>query len=376
MLNRRLPNLNLLLITTFLVGIGLIMVNSVIQPRMEGKTFFLKQLFGVILGYAGMYLAYKIDLYFLRRITRYLLMFSVILLILVLIIGVEVKGSKRFLSLGPLLFQPSEFMKLTLVLFWANLLYQYKILKRKNEFGRIILTIWMFIISCISFYLIEKEPDLGTVLVLGGSMVGMLFLGGIKKRYVVSVMLIGVLVVVALVFLRASPATDYRKGRIAAWRNPWMYASREGYQTVEAILALGSGKIKGIGLDESRQKLFYLPEAHTDMIFAIIGEEFGFLGCLIVLSSFIYFTYCGFSIASKCYDFYSMLLAAGLTGIISLQALLNIGVAIGALPVTGVTLPFISYGNTSLVVSLTNVGILLNISRRFAISTEEGVLEI
>jgi cell division protein FtsW len=205
------------------------------------------------------------------------------------------------------------------------------------------------------------EPDMGTAIVICLTLGAMLVVGGIKIRHLVG--LVGALAILALVFSLSEP---YRRARLVAFLNPWADTTGTGFQSVQAMIAIGSGGFSGVGLGESVQKLFYLPEAHTDMILAVIGEELGLAGISLVLFLYGMIAYAGLSAARKARDLHSKLVAAGITSVIVLQATINFFAVLGVLPLTGVPLPFISYGNSNLVVLLAGMGILINIAQREA----------
>lgn len=281
---------------------------------------------------------------------------AVVLLVAVLIphVGIQINGSRRWLGAGPLQVQPSELAKIGMILLFARLFSLHQ--DRIGDFWRGIIP--HLALAVVVLGLVLAEPDLGTTMAIAGTFFVMLFAAGAKKRH------LGALFGSALPVLGLSIALEpYRLQRIVAFTDPWKHPLGEGFHTIQALLALGSGGILGLGLGYSRQALGFLPESFTDFIFAILGEELGLLGTLTVVILFLIVAWRGYRIAMKAPDLFSSLLATGFTTMIAIQAAINMGVVTATLPVTGITLPFISYGGSSLVLSLAGVGVLLNISR-------------
>ena len=268
--------------------------------------------------------------------------------------GVSAYGSSRWLELGAVTVQPSEIAKLALVVFAAA------VLARKwgklDEIGHLVLP--MVPVTIVIAGLVMMQPDLGTTLIISGTVFLMLFAAGVRFRYLLAAGLVGSVAGMGLIF-----SADYRRVRFLAFLDPWADATNTGYQLVQSLIALGSGGWFGVGLGASRQKWLYVPNAHTDFIFSILGEELGLLGELAVLVAFGLLIFAGIRIATRAPDVFGRLLAAGIVAWIGLQALVNLGAVTGLLPITGVPLPFLSYGGSSLVVSLAAVGILWNIAR-------------
>lgn len=354
------PDFVIFITTLALVGIGLIMVfsSSSVTANInydDPYHFFKKQLVWAILSIVAMIIVMKINLSRLKDFAVPLLVVSLVCLALVVTpLGVEVKGSSRWFQLGPARFAPSELAKLAMVLFLAKSM-EANINKIGSFTKGVLPYIFMLALVC---GLIMLQPDLGTAFALAGTVFCMLLVAGAKWSHLGGVTLLGLSAVAAAIIYE-----PYRMQRVVAFANPWKYASDEAFQTIQSLYALGSGGLFGVGLGYSRQKFFYLPEQHTDFIFAILGEELGFIGAILVVLLFLLFAWRGFKIAMNAPDNFSSLLAAGVTIMIVFQAAINIGVVSGALPVTGITLPFISYGGTSLLFSLIGVGLLLNVSR-------------
>ena len=278
--------------------------------------------------------------------------FAGLLLVLVPGIGIEVNGSRRWLGAGPLQVQPSEIAKLALVLYAAMLLATQPQRARSLQGVRPLI-----VIAGLIALLIVAQPDMGTTMVIMFALFALLVAGGVSMRHLA--MLAGGLIALALI---AAVLEPYRRERLTAFIDPWSDPEGSGFQSVQAMIAIGSGGFFGVGLGESVQKLFYLPEAHTDMILAVIGEELGFAGISVVLFLYGMIAYAGLRAARTARDHYAKLLAAGITSVILLQAVVNFFAVLGLLPLTGVPLPFISYGNSNLVVLLCGMGILINVA--------------
>jgi cell division protein FtsW len=344
-----------------LVLLGLIMIlsaSSVASFATYGSSFlfFKKQLIWALVGLAGFAIFARIDYRYMRGFGYVLLVVVAGLLFAVLIpgVGMVAGGSARWLSLGPLSFQPSELGKLAIILFAADVFSR----RGERSFDSFAHTALPLIPAlAILSLLILLQPDLGTTLVLGCIGMGLLFVAGAPLRYLSPILFSGALVAAAAAF-----AEPYRRARIFAFLNPWADPFNTGYQTIQSLIALGSGGMFGVGLGASRQKWMYIPNAHTDFIYAILGEETGLLGTLVVLGLFGFLAYMGVRTARKAPDRFGTLIAAGVTIWVTAQALINIGAVTAALPVTGVPLPLVSFGGTSLVIVLCAMGMLVNIA--------------
>jgi cell division protein FtsW len=346
-----------------LVLLGLIMIlsaSSVSSFATYGSSFlfFKKQLLWAAIGIVGFIGFSRLDYRKLRGAGYVSFVVAVGLLLAVLIpgLGVTVGGSSRWISMGPLSFQPSEIAKLALILFAADV-FSRKREKAFDSFGHTALPLIPAL--GVLTLLVLLQPDLGTTLVLGFIGIGLLFVAGAPLRYVSPIVVVGTLMTAA-----AAMAEPYRRARIFAFLNPWADPFNTGYQTIQSLIALGSGGWFGVGLGASRQKWSYIPNAHTDFIYAILGEETGLLGTLVVLGLFAFLAYMGIRTARKAPDRFGMIIAAGITIWVTLQALINIGAVTAALPVTGVPLPLVSFGGTSLVILLVAMGILTNIAHQ------------
>jgi len=348
-----------------LLSIGLVMVFSASAyfagdpdgPFKDPFHFFKRQLFGALLGIVVMFFMINYDYWRLKRWVGLMLITSFVLLILVLIpgIGIELLGARRWINLGFTSFQPSELVKIFIITFVA-----YGLSRRREQikyFGRGLLP--FLIIAGAAALLILAQPDLGTAATLLGTIFIMFFAAGARGAHLTGLAGVGVALVAAAIFFE-----PHRMRRFMAFMDPTADPTGAGWNILNALMSLASGGFLGAGLGQGRHsKFLFLPERHTDFIFASIGEELGFIGGFLVITLFIILVWRGFKIAITCPDAFGSLLAAGLVTGIALQALVNIGVVTGSLPVTGITLPFVSFGSTSLIFSLMGMGILLNISR-------------
>ena len=317
-----------------------------------------KQLIGVALGAAACVILSRVPYRFFRRpkVTLLLLAISALLLILVIVpgVGVSINGSRRWLNIGGLSMQPSEFAKYAMVVFMAGALD-----RRSEALGSLFTGVApLLMIPGVMFLLILEQPNLST----GGSILicalTILFAAGLKKRHMA---LLGVSGLCVGAFYAWS--APYRRERLLSFRDPFAKMSDEGYQLSQSLIALGSGGLFGMGLGQGRQKFAYLPYPESDFIFAIVGEDFGLLGCLTVIAMFAAFVFAGLRVSLNCRDRFGCLLGAGITSMIGLQAFINMGVVTGILPTTGLPLPFFSAGGTSVSMIMAAVGILLSISR-------------
>jgi cell division protein FtsW len=349
----------LLLSTLILVGFGVVMVYSasfaVADQRLGDPYHFLKkQAMAAGLGIVLLFLAARMNYRVWQTLSLPLLLASLVLLGVLIVPGMrhEIGGSSRWLKLASFSFQPSELAKLALVIYLARSLTRKE--GRVKEFTVGFLP--HLIILGVMFLLVLRQPDFGAGILFAALVFIMLFAGGTRL-----VFLAGTLGAVVPVLVYLACRADYRWERMVAFWNPWKDPGRSGFQIIQSFLAFGAGKVFGVGLGEGRQKLFYLPEGHTDFIFSVIGEELGLVGVSILIALFALLVIRGFQACYRARDLFGTYLALGITVLIAIQALLNMGVVTGLLPTKGSTLPFISYGGTSLMVNLMAVGILLNI---------------
>ena len=343
-----------------LVGLVMVLSSSSVEALANyGSSwlFFKRQLTWTLLGFAALAVTSRIDYRFLRRYVVPLLVVSAVLLLLVLVpgVGISANGSTRWLGVGAFRFQPSELAKLGLLLYGADLLA-----RRAASVGD-----WRSVLRPVGFVfcffgaLVMLQPDMGTTITMAILTASILFVGGIRMRHMA---VVGTIAVVVGTFLAV--VEPYRRARLMSFIDPFDHYKEGGYQVAQSLIALGSGSWTGVGLGAGRAKWMFLPNAHTDFIFAIIGEELGLVGCTLVLILFGALAVLGVRTILRAPDRFGALLAAGITGWIVGQALINVGAVTGALPVTGVPLPFVSFGGSALLFTMCASGVLLNIARQ------------
>ncbi|MSP62598.1 MAG: putative lipid II flippase FtsW [Myxococcales bacterium] len=342
-----------------LCGFGVVMVYSAsavyaAQKFGAADHFLRRDLAYTALGLVMLAVAVRKDYGSYRRLAYPLLGLAFFLLVAVLIAGVRINGARRWFHLGPLSFQPAELAKLAVVIYLARSLAQ----KAEKVKSFAVGFVPHMFIAAVFMLLLLKQPDLGTAVILGLTTLMLMFVAGAKVSYLV------------LAFLGAAPivyqaivGTPWRLKRMLAYIDPWPYRYDVGYQITESLISIGSGGLTGLGLGDGKQKLFFLPEAHTDYILAIVGEELGWAGLVCIAACFTLIVWRGARAALRARDAFGCYLAFGITAIIALQAVVNLGVVLGALPTKGLPLPFVSFGGSTLVVDLFAAGILLNISR-------------
>lgn len=360
-MRKKLPDLILLFTILALILSGLIMILSASSVKADNTFgdsyyFFKKQLQYLLVALLLSMVVYKIKYKKIKDLAPYLLLFSFITLILVLIpgLGRMAGGSRRWLPLGPINFQPSELSKLTIVIYIAA--YVAKNKEKMKEFSQGVLP--PIIMVGLIFALILLEPDLGTAVTVVAVAGTMIFVGGMKISLFIFFGISSFLLSLAAIY-----AEPYRRERLFTFLNPWQDPLDSGYHIIQSLLALGSGGLFGVGAGNSHQKFLYLPEPGTDFIFAVLGEEFGLIGTLFILSLYFLLAWRGLKIAARVDDIFASMLAVGITSMIIIQAIINMAVVTSLMPVTGITLPLISYGGSSLVVNLLALSLLLNISR-------------
>jgi cell division protein FtsW len=347
----------LVLVTLALVAFGLVMVYSATSAAAalgEGDpmTYLKRQSIYAVLGVVLLIALSRFDHRRLQLLAPPLVLGSMLLCVALLVVAPEVNGARRWFYLGPASFQPSELAKLSLLLAAATYIARKGVPRTLGE-------LWnpIGLIACVFAALFLLQPDLGTTIALALMLAGMLVVAGVPGRVLVPA---GVLALSA--GLAAIWFEPYRRERVFAFIDPWADPTHTGFQTVQAIIGMGAGGLTGEGLGQGIQKINYLPEAHTDMILAIIGEELGLIGTTVVIAAFAVFAFAGLKVALRARDSYAKLLAAGITSLVCGQAAVNLAAVLGVAPLTGIPLPFVSYGGSSLVVLLASVGILLNIA--------------
>jgi cell division protein FtsW len=344
-----------------LLAAGAVMVYSassartLLQGQGDGTTYLVRYVAYGAVGLVLLRLLSRGGLTLLWRLTPLLLVVSMAGVVATRLpgIGVEVNGARRWLGAGPLQFQPSELLKLALVLYSARLL------ALRPDRVRTLRGVAspLLVVAGLGCLLVATQPDLGTALVIVFTVGAMLMAAGMPGRYLLG--MAGVAIVLVGLFAIAEP---YRRARLTAFVDPWSHPGTSGFQAVQAQIALGSGGLFGVGPGQSVQKVFYLPEAHTDFILAVIGEELGVAGVSVLLALYGMIAYAGLRAAKVAKDRFAMLLAAGLTSLILSQAMLNVFAVLGLAPLTGVPLPLVSYGTSSLLVTLAAIGLLLNVA--------------
>ena len=351
-----------LLIGVILISLlGLLMIYSSSYVWAEYKfndpyKFIKTQSFFLLIGYILMLIISKIDYTKYQNKSNLIFLGCFILLILVLIpgIGTVRNGSRSWFGIGGFGIQPSEFTKLGLIIFTSKYLSQNE--KQLKDIKKGVLPILLVLL--LVFGLIMLQPDFGTGVIIVVTIIVLLFISGVPMNFFIKIGILGLLGIVALIIV-----APYRMKRIVSFLNPWSDPLGSGFQIIQSLYAIGPSGLLGKGLGNSIQKHFYLPEPQTDFIFAIISEELGILGIILVASLFILIIYRGFSISIKCNDKFGKYISFGITFGLAFQSLLNLMVVVGLIPVTGVTLPFLSYGGSSLLITLISIGILLNISK-------------
>ncbi|PLS76434.1 MAG: putative lipid II flippase FtsW, partial [Actinobacteria bacterium] len=346
-------------IVAVLCLIGLVMVlsaSSVLALREYGTSwlFFGRQVLWLLLGAAALVVTSRVDYHRWGRLGLPMLVASLVLLALVLVpgVGITVSGSTRWLGTSSWRIQPSELAKLAVLVFAAYYLARVS----QGPIDRLAVRVVLGVFATVGLF-VMRQPDMGTTLVLGCIVLALLFVAGTPLR-AMAALGAGALAVTLVVGL----AAPYRRARMVSFLNPWADAGNTGYQVVQSLVGLGTGRWSGVGLGASRAKWGFLPNAHTDFIFAIIGEELGLVGTLFVLALFMGFAVLGVRTALRAPDRFGTLLAAGITAWVVGQAMINIGAVTGVVPVTGVPLPFVSFGGSSLVILLAAVGMLLNVA--------------
>jgi len=351
------PDKTLMIVVVFLVVIGVMAIFSASAPKcvdmgVNPAKFALQQVLGVIAGYVGLRFLSNYDYRKLINVTNIYAYIVIGLLLLVHFTGDVVNGAQRWINIGPLNLQPSEFAKPAVVMLLASVFHKDANITDPNKWTS------SFIPILVMIGLIFVQPNLSMVILLGTTSI-ILYLCSSGSAKLIGMMGATIIPVMLLHGLKG-----YQSSRITTWLHPESDPLGAGYNIIQSLVAFASGGLYGVGFGASKQKLAWLPEAHTDFIFAVIGEELGFMGCVIILVLFWTLLQRGFVIASRCPDMYGKLLAVGLTFSICFQAFLNMSVASSFLPATGVPMPFISYGGSSVMVSLWMIGILLNISKK------------
>ena len=356
-MNGQLESRLLTLVTLALVAFGLVMVYSATSaPAALGDGdpgyYLKKQGVYALAGLVLLVVASRLPYRSLRQLAPTLVVVSLGLLVAVLVLGQAVNGARRWLTFGPAVFQPSELAKVAFAIWAAGYLARTPAPRTLGELAKP-----LGLLALVFCGLVLIQPDLGTAITIMVMLGGVLLVSGTPPALLGLAGTLAVLAGLAAIWLE-----PYRRARLFAFLDPWSDPQNSGFQSVQALIGLGSGGVLGEGLGQGISKVFYLPEAHTDMIFAIVGEELGLLGTTLVIGAFAVFAYTGMRIALRCKDPFGKRLAAALTTLVCGQAVINLAAVMGVAPLTGIPLPFVSYGGSSLVVLLASVGVLLNIA--------------
>ena len=359
-LTERRPDITLLFVTLILITFGTVMIYSssslIAAERFgDGYYFLKKQILFVFMGLGVMMIMSKIPYYYLRKVAYLSILLSVVLLSLLLItqLGISVSGATRWLTLGVFSFQVTELVKVSLVLFLAHFL------TRKEDYIKELARGFLapLLITSLIVYLVLLQPDFGTAVIMAMLLILMFYLAGSRILHLIGLVTLLIPAGFMLVVYKG-----YRLERFMSFLDPWKDPANSGFQIIQSLLSFGSGGVLGVGIGDGMQKLFYLPEPHTDFILSVIAEESGFIGVMIIIFLFVILVFKGFVISYKAPDLFGTLLASGLTTIIVLEAFINMAAVMGLIPTKGLVLPFLSYGGTSLIMSMATVGVLLNIS--------------
>ena len=355
------PDIWLLTAVSGLLGFGIVMVLNVSYFHAEARygdpyLFFRKHVVAVAVGLTLMLIVSRVRLDVLERWASVMLPLCLLALLMVLAPGVGSArgGAQRWIAFGGFSLQPAEFVKLGMVLYLARWISRHR--GELHNFRNGVLPALACVGACCALML--GQPDFGTAVILGLLLLLMLYVGGARPAHLLGLVLCG-----SVGILLAVQLAPYRMRRLLSFRDPWAYSQDAGFQLVQSLIAFGSGGLGGVGLGQSKQKMLFLPEAHTDFIFALVGEELGLIGALVVLTLFAVVAVRGFRIAMRHPDSFASLLAFGLTAVLILSAVVNIGVVLGMLPTKGLPLPFLSYGGSALLATMLEVGLLAALSR-------------
>lgn len=358
----------LLIVILMLVALGLVMVLSASSPSAlaeygDSYSYFKKQALAICLGFGAMFVLSKINYDIYKKFYKIIYVLSVLILFMVLLpkpIGVESNGARRWIQLG-IQIQPSEITKIGLII-WVAGYYSDPKNKIEGFVNSCLKPIIAVLIPIAILYFVQNHLSAG--IVIAGVTAVMIVMSGCQLKYIGGLIGAGIAGIVCMFpLLQSKLSGSFRSDRITAWLDPWSNPRGTAYQTIQGLYAIGSGGLFGVGLGESKQKYLYIPEAHNDFIFAIIAEELGFIGCTIVLTLFAILIVRGIVIAIRAKDTFGSLVAIGITALIAIQVILNIAVVTNTVPNTGISLPFFSYGGSSILILLSAMGVVLNISR-------------
>ena len=356
-----------LVLVIVLMGIGILMLFSAsyataYYENLPSTYYFMRQGIFAVAGLAIMFIISFMDYRKFRKFSPLLMIIAIVLLIVVLLVGKGNYGEKRWIDLGLFQFQPSEVAKLAVIFFFSSMISVNAEKMHTFKYGFLPYALILAVIGGLMFL----EPHLSGMILIFGVGGALMFIGGTHWGWFAGIIgAIGVGAAAAISFL------DYARQRVATWLDPFLDPKGDGYQIIQSLYAIGSGGLLGLGFGNSRQKYLYLPEAHNDFIFAIVCEELGFIGAIIILILFAFLIMRGYWIALHARDKFGSLLAAGISTMVALQTVLNIGVVTGVLPVTGAALPFFSYGGTALLILLAEMGVVLSVSRYIPVKEEK-----
>lgn len=353
-----------------LVAFGLVMVLSASSPSALSETgdsykYIKKQGISAVLGLVAMMACSKVDYHIFRKMKWLIYLLFIVLLVLVGFVGIDAGGARRWINIAGFNFQPSEFAKIGFILFFASILSDVKERGKMKTYKYGFVYPLIFMLPIVGSILILQNHFSATF-IIGVVTVVQMFVAGTKiSHFLITGLIGGVFGAGALMIKNGGSTlgTDFRSSRIQTWLDPFSDPTGDGWQIIQSLYAIGSGGLFGVGLGNSRQKYLYLPEPHNDFIFSVLAEELGFIGCVAVIILFTIFVWRGVVISMKAQDNFGCLIAIGIVTMLGLQAMINIAVVTGTIPVTGMPLPFFSYGGTSLIANLIAVGVLLNISR-------------
>ncbi|MCM3784253.1 putative lipid II flippase FtsW [Neobacillus mesonae] len=380
---RGLPDFQLLILTLLLVGFGLVMVYSssasiaLVSDFNDALYYTKRQVVFAILGFIAMFVAMNIPFAKYKQLYKPLFLLTIILLIAVLFVGIELNNARSWFKIGPITIQPVEVAKISIILYLSALI------TKKGERFRDLRTGYIPVMIIVGFVagLVMLQPDFGSTFILVATCGLIIYAGGASMKHIMGS--IGLLVVGAGIVVGAGYLIDlmtgnssgnsgsYQIARFKSFLNPFSDPTNASYNLLHSLTAIGQGGLTGTGIGQGIIKLHYLPNAFNDFIFSVIGEELGFIGTIIFLAVYIYFIWRGFTIALRCKDPFGTLVGVGIMGLIAIQAFINIGGVTQTIPVTGVTLPFISYGGTSLLITMASIGIMLSISRENNLDTTQ-----
>ncbi len=358
-------DITFLSLVLILLTIGLVMLFSAsyaysLEYYDNSYKFIIKQALFAGAGLVALFITSKINYHFWRRISWLVFAGTTFILILLLILPPMVSGMsvKRWFAIGGFSFQPSEIAKFAIVILFSTLIAANQ--KLMNSWKFILFLFGVLGFTCL---LVVLEPHLSATLLIAAIGVVLIYIGGLNRKVVIAGVVLAIVAVVLVIITQSTGFISYGADRIKYWLNPWADATGEGFQTIQSLLAIGSGGVLGRGIGQSRQKYLWVPEPHNDFIFSIVCEELGLIGALLIILIFALLVWRGFTIAMRSADKFGSLLAIGLTFQVGLQAMLNIWVVTNTIPNTGISLPFFSYGGTSLLILLAEMGIVLSVSR-------------